>query len=141
MGQAGCLAQRINQALCQVARVNALPDDLKKLIDTTTGPARAEAFGKVFDEGEKHGRQYMLDKKVEITKLSDAELANIRKTLAPIVEKATSALEKEGKPGAKFLEADGSITKEIMPDFLHLSSKGYQIWADAIGEKLAALMH
>jgi hypothetical protein len=59
----------------------------------------------VFDEGEKHGRQYMIDKKVEITKLSDAELANIKKMLAPIVEKASSTLEKEGKPGKKFLDA------------------------------------
>jgi TRAP-type C4-dicarboxylate transport system substrate-binding protein len=87
------------------AKYASLPDDLKKLIDTTTGPARAEAFGKVFDEGEKHGRQYMVNKKVEITKLSDAELANIQKTLAPIVEKASSKLESEGKPGKKFLDA------------------------------------
>ncbi len=42
--------------------------------------------------------------------------------------------------GAKFLEADGTLTKEIMPDFLHLSAKGYQIWADAISGKLAELM-
>ena len=42
--------------------------------------------------------------------------------------------------GAKFLESDGSLSKEIMPDFLHLSEKGYQIWADAISPKLAELM-
>jgi lysophospholipase L1-like esterase len=42
--------------------------------------------------------------------------------------------------GGKFLEPDGSLTKEIMPDFLHLSAKGYQIWADAITPKLAELM-
>lgn len=42
--------------------------------------------------------------------------------------------------GAKFLEADGSLSKEIMPDFLHLSAKGYQIWADAITPKLAELL-
>ena len=42
--------------------------------------------------------------------------------------------------GEKFLESDGSLTKEIMPDFLHLSAAGYQIWADAIGSKLAELM-
>jgi TRAP-type C4-dicarboxylate transport system substrate-binding protein len=87
------------------AKYASLPDDLKKLIDTTTGPVRAEAFGKAFDDNEKHGRQYMVDKKVEITKLSDSELANIQKTLAPIVDKATSALEKDGKPGKKFLDA------------------------------------
>ena len=42
--------------------------------------------------------------------------------------------------GAKFMQPDGSLTKEIMPDFLHLSAAGYQIWADAIGPKLAELM-
>jgi lysophospholipase L1-like esterase len=42
--------------------------------------------------------------------------------------------------GDKFLQPDGSLTKEIMPDFLHLSAAGYQIWADAIGPKLAEFM-
>ena len=42
--------------------------------------------------------------------------------------------------GSKFLQPDGSITKDIMPDFLHLSAAGYQIWADAIKPKLAELM-
>jgi lysophospholipase L1-like esterase len=34
--------------------------------------------------------------------------------------------------GAKFLLPDGTLTKEIMPDALHPSAKGYEIWADAI---------
>ena len=34
--------------------------------------------------------------------------------------------------GDKFLNPDGTMSKEIMPDFLHPSAKGYQIWADAI---------
>jgi lysophospholipase L1-like esterase len=42
--------------------------------------------------------------------------------------------------GEKFLKPDGSLTKDIMPDFLHLSAAGYQIWADAISPKLAELM-
>lgn len=42
--------------------------------------------------------------------------------------------------GAKFIQDDGSLTKDIMPDFLHLSPAGYQIWADAIKDKLAELM-
>jgi len=42
--------------------------------------------------------------------------------------------------GKQFLEPDGSITRETMPDFLHLTPKGYQIWADAIKEKLAELL-
>lgn len=42
--------------------------------------------------------------------------------------------------GPQFPLVDGALTKEVMPDFLHLSSAGYQIWADAIGPKLAELM-
>ncbi|MHC5111734.1 MAG: platelet-activating factor acetylhydrolase IB subunit [Planctomycetota bacterium] len=42
--------------------------------------------------------------------------------------------------GAHFLEADGTLTKEIMPDFLHLSPKGYRFWAIAIEGKLRELL-
>ena len=41
--------------------------------------------------------------------------------------------------GEKFLEPDSSLSKEIMPDRLHLSQKGYQIWAEAIEPKVAEL--
>lgn len=37
----------------------------------------------------------------------------------------------------KFLASDGTLSKEIMPDLLHLSPKGYQIWAEAIESKVA----
>lgn len=42
--------------------------------------------------------------------------------------------------GAKFLDADGNIPREVMPDLLHPSEKGYQIWADAIWEPLKDLL-
>jgi beta-glucosidase len=34
--------------------------------------------------------------------------------------------------GSKLLDSDGNLTPEIAPDALHLSPKGYQIWADAM---------
>jgi lysophospholipase L1-like esterase len=34
--------------------------------------------------------------------------------------------------GDKFLQPDGTMSKEIMPDFLHPSPQGYEIWAEAI---------
>ena len=40
----------------------------------------------------------------------------------------------------KFLEADGTLSKEIMPDLLHLSPKGYEIWAESTEAKVAELM-
>ena len=42
--------------------------------------------------------------------------------------------------GPKFLEQDGALSKDIMPDLLHPSAKGYQIWADAMQPTLAGLM-
>lgn len=42
--------------------------------------------------------------------------------------------------GPKFLQPDGTLTREIMPDLLHLSAAGYQIWADAIQAKLTELL-
>ncbi len=42
--------------------------------------------------------------------------------------------------GPKFFQPDESISKEIMPDFLHLTPKGYQIWAEAIEPTVAKLM-
>ena len=42
--------------------------------------------------------------------------------------------------GAKFLTADGLITKDIMPDFLHPNEKGYRIWAEAIEPTVKKLM-
>ena len=32
----------------------------------------------------------------------------------------------------KFLQPDGTLTRDVMPDFLHPNARGYQIWADAI---------
>lgn len=42
--------------------------------------------------------------------------------------------------GAKFLDAEGNIPKDIMPDLLHPNEKGYGIWADAIREPLQRLL-
>ena len=40
----------------------------------------------------------------------------------------------------KFLGADGSLSKDIMPDFLHPNAKGYEIWATAIEPTVAKLL-
>ena len=42
--------------------------------------------------------------------------------------------------GPKFLAPDGTLPKEVMPDFLHPATKGYEIWAAAIKDLLAALL-
>jgi lysophospholipase L1-like esterase len=43
--------------------------------------------------------------------------------------------------GPKFLEPDGTLSREIMPDLLHPSEKGYKIWAEAMQPTLNRLMN
>ena len=42
--------------------------------------------------------------------------------------------------GAKFLAPDGTLPKDLMPDFVHPSEKGYQTWAGAIIEKVRQML-
>lgn len=42
--------------------------------------------------------------------------------------------------GPKFLDPQGNLSKEIMPDLLHPNDQGYRIWIDAVGPKLEELM-
>ena len=40
----------------------------------------------------------------------------------------------------KFLGADGTLPKSLMPDLLHPNEQGYQIWADAMGPTLDEML-
>jgi beta-glucosidase len=42
--------------------------------------------------------------------------------------------------GPKFLAADGTLSKEVMPDLLHLNETSYRTWAEAIEPKVKELM-
>lgn len=43
--------------------------------------------------------------------------------------------------GSEFLAADGSISKKIMPDYLHLSRKGYQIWVKSMQRQFTEILN
>ena len=43
--------------------------------------------------------------------------------------------------GAQFLNPAGNIPADVMSDALHPSSKGYEIWAEAVAAPLKKLMH
>jgi len=87
------------------AKYNSLPDDLKMLIDKTTGPAAAEGYGKMWDEAEKHGKTQLVSKGLEIIKLPDADVRKIRDLAEPQIEEAIAAINKQGKPGRAFYDA------------------------------------
>jgi lysophospholipase L1-like esterase len=43
--------------------------------------------------------------------------------------------------GGAFLAPDGTLPTDVMPDGLHPSAKGYQIWADAIRDDVKRLLN
>ncbi len=42
--------------------------------------------------------------------------------------------------GDRYLTPDGVISKGLMPDFLHLTTEGYQLWADSINLLLKEML-
>ena len=42
--------------------------------------------------------------------------------------------------GKIFLDEQGNIKKELMPDFLHPSAEGYKLWLETVKPKLSELM-
>jgi lysophospholipase L1-like esterase len=42
--------------------------------------------------------------------------------------------------GEKFRQPDGTMSNEIMPAYLHLSARGYEIWAEAINPTLHEML-
>lgn len=58
-----------------------------------------------------------------------AKIKEINKLLAPLGETRNVLYIDLGE---KFLQPDGTMSAEIMPDFLHPSAKGYEIWAQSI---------
>jgi beta-glucosidase len=58
-----------------------------------------------------------------------ADIQETNRLIAPLADGTTVTFLDLGK---EFLEPDGKISAEIMPDMLHLSPRGYKIWADGI---------
>ena len=83
-------------------RYDALPPDLRAIIDDTTGPAAAAELGRRWDEAEQHGRQSMLAANVKVNTLSPDGLAHLKETLKALEVEEVAALDKTGKPASQF---------------------------------------
>ena len=42
--------------------------------------------------------------------------------------------------GHQFLNDNGTMSRSLMPDYLHLSKEGYEIWAEAIEDQLSGIL-
>jgi len=67
-----------------------------------------------------------------------ARIKSINETLAKLDDGGKSV--KYLDIGDKFLDKDGTLPKDVMPDALHPNAKGYGIWAEAVKPTLEELM-
>jgi lysophospholipase L1-like esterase len=81
------------------------------------------------------------DKKSEVGSPTEPVRARIKH-----INEIISKLDDGGKTvkyldiGDKFLDKDGGLHKEIMPDYLHPNEKGYEIWAEAVKPVIEEMM-
>jgi TRAP-type transport system periplasmic protein len=87
------------------AKYGSLPDDLRTLINNTTGPEAAARFGAMWDEAEHEGKASMLAKGTQVSTLAEDQLRQMKGIFEPQVEAAVSEVEKQGKPGSQFFAA------------------------------------
>ena len=71
---------------------------------TYSGPDAAEDFGKAWEAAEKEGREKEIAQGVQIITLPPGDIEKMKKLMAPHVEQAIAAVDKEGKQGRKFFE-------------------------------------
>jgi len=86
------------------AKYASLPDDLKVLIDKTTGPEAAGRFGVMWDEAESEGKASMLVKGTQVAVLANDQLEQMKTIFRPQLDTAIADVEGQGNPGRKFFD-------------------------------------
>ena len=88
------------------AKYNSLPANLRAIIDKESGVAGAMNFGEAWQAQEKFARNLETTKKgLEITTLSDADVAKMKALAKPIIAKALDEQEKAGHKAREFFAA------------------------------------
>jgi TRAP-type transport system periplasmic protein len=87
------------------AKYASLPDDLRSLIDKTTGPDAAAKFGAMWDEAERDGKTAMMAKGTQVSTLAKDQLDEMKAIFKPQIDTAIAEVDAQGKPGRKFFEA------------------------------------
>ncbi|MFH1152939.1 MAG: TRAP transporter substrate-binding protein [Pseudomonadota bacterium] len=81
-----------------------LPEDVKKLIDDTTGLKMSMAAGKAFDDMEKPFREMALKKGIKEINLDPAEYQKMVDSTLPLREEWATEMEAKGLPGKEILK-------------------------------------
>ena len=86
------------------AKYDALPADLKKVIDNNSGAGLSRQIGKIWDESQAVGRKAAADRGNTIMTLSLAETDNWIKASASLNDEWVVDMDKRGLPGKQMLQ-------------------------------------
>jgi len=86
------------------AKYDALPDDLKKVIDDNSGAALAALAGEAFDRVEAAERQKFLDAGAQINVIPAEQVGDWRAAVQPVIEAWVKAMDGRGLDGQAMLD-------------------------------------
>jgi TRAP-type C4-dicarboxylate transport system substrate-binding protein len=86
------------------AKYDALPADLKKVIDANSGAALSRAIGKTWDDSQAVGRKAATDRGNTVLVLSPEETDRWVKASAPVYDEWVDDVNKRGLPGPAMLK-------------------------------------
>ena len=86
------------------SKYNAMPDDVKALIDSTTGLNMSMAAGKAFDDAEVPFRERSIKKGREEIILSPQEMDKMKESVKPLRAQWVKDMSAKGYPAQKVLD-------------------------------------
>ena len=87
------------------AKFDGLPAELKALIEKTTGAARGEWYGRMWDASETEGRNSLAAKGMKTNILAADELQKVKSIVLPLNATAIAEVAKKGLPAQAFFDA------------------------------------
>ena len=84
---------------------DSLPEDVKKVIDETTGLVMSEEAGRVYDNVRPIMKDLCLKKGMEAIELPDSEKEKLKALSLPLREEWVKEMEAKGLPGREVLDA------------------------------------
>lgn len=100
----GGLSTSVMALVMNPATYDGLPDDLKKVIDDTTGATLAKLAGEAFDAAEDEERAKAVAAGDEIVVIPEAELEPWKQATQPVTDAWVAAMDAAGHDGAAMLD-------------------------------------
>jgi TRAP-type C4-dicarboxylate transport system substrate-binding protein len=93
-------------------KYDSLPEEVKKVIDDTTGLVMSQEAGKVYDDTNEPMKNLCMKKGMQVLQLPEAEKQKLEALSKPLRDKWVQEMEAKGMPGKAILDAAEKLTNE-----------------------------